>query len=444
MKTKLLLLILALGLILNAYSQNTIELTFSAINSAAYVQLDSIKVMNRTQGGDTVLYYPDTVLILDYQIGISEIKIDTKGFQVFQNYPNPMKDQTTITLYVPEKDNVRFQVTDIIGSSYVNIDMLLDKGYHSFQLKPGSGGIQFFAAYWKSAMSSIKIINSGNGSELISSLEYLGIAHSDSELKLVGAVENFSFNLGDKMLYIGCTDTIQSGILDTSEYSETHIFQFASNMPCPGTPTVEYEGQIYNTVQIFNQCWLKENLNVGTMISGDNIMEYNGVIEKYCYNNEQDSCIKYGGLYQWNEMMQYVTQEGVQGICPPGWHVPTDEEWKVLEGTVDSQFKVGNPEWDETGSRGFDAAISMKTTSGWMLNYNGTDLFGFSGLPGGARFLYNGVLFEGIGSDINLWSSTTQNIHFALDRGFGSSWPKIYRNNHSKYEGYSVRCLKNE
>ncbi len=51
-------------------------------------------------------------------------------------------------------------------------------------------------------------------------------------------------------------------------------------------------------------------------------------------------------LYQWEEMMQYTTQQGAQGICPPGWHLPTDEEWKVLEGAVDSQYGIGDPEWD--------------------------------------------------------------------------------------------------
>jgi len=58
-------------------------------------------------------------------------------------------------------------------------------------------------------------------------------------------------------------------------------------------------------------------------------MSNNSVIEKYCYNNEEDSCTKYGGLYQWDEMMQYTTEQGVRGICPAGWHLPTDEEWKI-------------------------------------------------------------------------------------------------------------------
>ena len=80
----------------------------------------------------------------------------------------------------------------------------------------------------------------------------------------------------------------------------------------------ERDDQIYNTVQIGSQCWMAENLNVGTMISGLDAMYNNGVIEKYCYNNDPLNCNIYGGLYQWNEMMHYSTQQGIQGICPAG------------------------------------------------------------------------------------------------------------------------------
>ena len=75
----------------------SIALTFSAVNNTTWVQLDSIKVMNRTQGGDTVLYYPDTVLVLDYLVGMPEPHKTVEGFQVFQNYPNPAADRPPST-----------------------------------------------------------------------------------------------------------------------------------------------------------------------------------------------------------------------------------------------------------------------------------------------------------------------------------------------------------
>jgi len=228
--------------------------------------------------------------------------------------------------------------------------------------------------------------------------------------------------------------------LDTPEASETYIFLFATNIPCPGTPTVTYEGQVYNTIQIFGQCWLKENLNVGTMIPGNQSMSDNDTIEKYCYENKTDSCTIYGGLYQWDEMMQYTTQQGAQGICPPGWHLPTDEEWKVLEGAVDSQYGIGDPEWDITwDSRGFDAGTNLKTTSGWNYGGNGTDLYGFSGLPGGYR-PYNG--FGDVGSLGGWWTSSESGNYGAWDRYLYYSHPRVYRNGYGEGYGFSVRCLK--
>ena len=105
---------------------------------------------------------------------------------------------------------------------------------------------------------------------------------------------------------------------------------FNTGIPCPGEPTVLYEGIIYNTVLIGTQCWLRENLNVGIRIDGIQNASDNGVIEKYCYDDNPTNCTTYGGLYQWNEAMQYVSTEGTQGICPPGWHIPRLSEFQNI------------------------------------------------------------------------------------------------------------------
>jgi uncharacterized protein (TIGR02145 family) len=66
-----------------------------------------------------------------------------------------------------------------------------------------------------------------------------------------------------------------------------------------------------------DKCWLKENLNVGTMILSEQNQSDNGLIEKYCYGDLPANCETYGGLYQWREAMQYIATPGTQGICPP-------------------------------------------------------------------------------------------------------------------------------
>ncbi|MBU0764978.1 MAG: hypothetical protein KJ607_09105, partial [Bacteroidetes bacterium] len=106
-----------------------------------------------------------------------------------------------------------------------------------------------------------------------------------------------------------------------------------------GQPLVDArDSKSYNTVVIGSQCWMAQNLNIGTMInssSGGQLQTNNGTIEKYCYSNNSANCTVYGGLYEWNEMMQYAASDAgnpgtTQGICHSGWHLPTDPEWTEL------------------------------------------------------------------------------------------------------------------
>ncbi len=199
------------------------------------------------------------------------------------------------------------------------------------------------------------------------------------------------------------------------------------------------DGKTYNTVLIGEQCWMAENLNIGEMINGTEEMTDNGVIERYCYDNNTSNCDEYGGLYQWDEMMQYTITPGVQGLCPEGWYIPTDDEWKILEGTVDSQYPVGDPIWNNFGSRGYDVGLNLKSTSGWYPNSNGTDLFGFTALPAGYR--YHLGSFNNIEASANFWSSSDNNTT-AWSRLLYYNSNEVTRGNPMKLGGKSVRCLK--
>jgi len=211
-------------------------------------------------------------------------------------------------------------------------------------------------------------------------------------------------------------------------------------MPCPGIPSFEYGGQIYTTVQIGTQCWMAENLNIGTKIDGSGNQTNNTVIEKYCYNDIEDNCSIYGGLYQWNEMMDYHITAGVQGICPPGWHLPADEEWKQLEGEVDSLYAYPDPEWDGTAWRGFNAGLNLRHTTGWFSGGNGTNNFGFNALPGGFRD-WDGS-FSLPQERAYFWSSTYFNAERAYNRILRYNNYGVFRWDNPNVTGLSIRCLK--
>ena len=430
--------------VLGLYGQN-LTLTFTALDSTAYVRLDSVMIINRSQGGTTTIYWPDTTVSMEitpgdlllligystlYPVGVQQFEQDRRQFQLFQNYPNPVMDQSFFSLCIPEKGMVNIMVTDIQGRIILTSDWQLDQGNHSFRFIPGEGNIFFLTASWEGISRSIKILTTEQHRGQRCMLHYEASTGGEPGLKASPQAGSFI--------------SMESGILDAPETDKTYIFQFAMNIPCPGTPAIVYEGQVYNTLQVFSQCWLRENLNAGTMISGTIEQLNNRTIEKYCYNNDPVNCSTYGGLYQWNETMQYTTVQLAKGICPPGWHMPMDEEWKVLEGAVDGQYGFADPEWDTEGYRGHDAGGSLKETgtTHWNApNVGATNSTGFTGLPGG-NVDYGTGNFTAMGAGGSFWSSSQNDDQVAWYRALNYASPHAYRKYVDKSSGYSVRCLK--
>jgi uncharacterized protein (TIGR02145 family) len=437
MKKKLLLLFI-LALTISGQAQQSFSFTFSGRDNLSYTQLDSITIVNQTQSCDTILYWPDTMLNLLY-VGLPEFKEHISDLMVNQNRPNPVENETSVSVFVPQQQTISLAVTDLMGREVISETYFLAKGMHSFTFVPGGSKLYIFTASGKTSRSSIKIV-SKNMKNQTAYLEYAGYQHESGVHKSVKRIEEFVFSPGDDLLINGYADTLVSGNILSPETSFEYIFQFAFNIPCPGVPTISYEGITYNTVQIFNQCWLKENLNVGTMISGSSEMEDNQIIEKYCYNNDPVNCDEYGGLYQWDEVMQYQNDPGVQGICPEGWHIPTDDEWNILEGAADSYFGVGDTTWNATTYRGYDAGLNLKSAAGWNNNANGTDLFGFKATPGGIRLnpeLFNGLLFRGY-----WWTSNEDSSSDTWRHYFAFNFDSAGRSPYLKTCGKSVRCIK--
>jgi uncharacterized protein (TIGR02145 family) len=189
------------------------------------------------------------------------------------------------------------------------------------------------------------------------------------------------------------------------------------------------DGKVYQTVLIGTQCWMKNNLNVGTMINGSQNQTNNGIIEKYCYNNLQSNGDIYGGLYQWDEIMQYTTTAGTQGICPTGWHIPTDVEWETLVSNLGGQELAGG-KMKEVGTVHWQAP-----------NTGATNSSGFTGLPAGYR-AYTSP-FSNIGLYGYFWSSVQYSSgNQAWDRGLLNTTAQAALYYHLKADGLSVRCLK--
>ncbi|MBC8488024.1 MAG: fibrobacter succinogenes major paralogous domain-containing protein [Bacteroidetes bacterium] len=195
-----------------------------------------------------------------------------------------------------------------------------------------------------------------------------------------------------------------------------------------GTFIDSRDGQSYKWVRIGDQIWMAENLNVGTMIYGSQGQTNDRNIEKYCYKNNNTNCDEYGGLYKWYEMMQYTETQGTQGICPNGWHIPTNDEWSTLVHFL-GESNVAGGKLKETGTPHWNSP-----------NKDATNSSGFSALPGGYRGS-NGY-FIGLGYYAYFWSSSEFSILTAWYRKLFYDSEEVFRRDYPESYGFSVRCLQ--
>jgi uncharacterized protein (TIGR02145 family) len=149
----------------------------------------------------------------------------------------------------------------------------------------------------------------------------------------------------------------------------------------------------------------------------------NSLIEKYCINNDPVNCTLYGGLYQWNEAMQYSTTLGSRGICPPGWHIPTKEEFQDLIIAV------------------IDNSNALKAVGEGTGLGAGTNSSGFSGLLVGDRN-HNGSGFGEFGQLAIYWGSDIYDANYSKSLVLSCQDPQVSVSNTVIGGGISVRCIK--
>lgn len=344
-----------------------------------------------------------------FEIAMDKTSVNESAIQLGTVAPNPAMGVACVSVSIDQYGAYQLLLIDTYGRQLQQQSLHLDKGKHQFQLRMNKNGLYVFSVKNEKSTASALVIN-----------------HQSGKFANPG------------IHYEGQSKTVFSAAENSYQFLDTPFGQ-----PCPGLPTFSWGSKIYSTVRIGTQCWMAENLDAGKMIDDWNEQTNNGIVEKYCYNNDPYYCMVFGGLYQWDEIMEYDFTPGTQGICPDGFHIPTDGEWKVLEGEVDSEYGVGDPLWDLTGQRGTDIATRMKSTSGWLQFSSGTNDFNFSILPVGI-FHYAGY-FTATRSNARFWTSNAGTPHGAWYRSINSGYDTFYRNNHGDRDsGFSLRCLKDE
>ena len=218
---------------------------------------------------------------------------------------------------------------------------------------------------------------------------------------------------------------------------------------------VSYQGYDYVTVLIGDQCWFAENLRSENYENGDAIpanlsdsewsSTTSGALAVYgedagCsnYSPDIDACDPAQSLNEYGRLYNWYAVADARGLCPSGWHVPTDGEWMTME----MALGMSDAEANDTGFRGTDQGAQMKTDYGWYNGANGTNSSGFSGLPGGFR--NSDGYFDLAGANGKWWSSSP-NGSSAWYRGLQDYNEDVYRNHEPNFSlryGFSVRCVR--
>jgi uncharacterized protein (TIGR02145 family) len=196
---------------------------------------------------------------------------------------------------------------------------------------------------------------------------------------------------------------------------------------CGGASTVSFDGHTYALVGIGTQCWFKENLRSDNYRNGDAIpgnltdgqWTSTGSGAQAVYNNDPANLAMYGRLYNW-----YAVNDA-RGLCPVGFHVPSDNEWTVLENALGGSSVAGT---------------ALKSSAADSPPWDGSNSSGFSALPGGFRYYYSGG-FGSLGYYGYWWSSSSSGSGAWL-RYLYSGSSDVYRNYYDVRNGFSVRCVR--
>src|SRR5664280_2275287 len=407
----LLVLLLPISLYAQTVTGKLVDQNGNGLSGVQLQLYSTPKIYTATSSADGSFTFTNVTEVKDQQLPI--------GYSVSANYPNPFNPRTRIEITLPNNGNVKVELYNQIGQKVrSDIEKYFTAGnnYIDLELKGLSNGFYIARINVDGRYNVIRKLMLLYGSQhLISSTgSNTGVSKSNP----LGSI-----SLSAPLDSLVATSTIIGRKTFLNLPNLTGNTLNLENLPidrtCPGIPTVTYSGKTYNTIQIGTQCWLKENLDVGTMIDSLANQTNNGIIEKYCYNNNPANCTTYGGLYQWNEAMQYLTTPGTKGICPTGWHIPTDAEFLTLGTTVSNNSNALKAVGQGTG------------------NGAGTNTSGFSALLAGYRRSVG--LFDILGYYTYFWSSN----EYSADASYMELYDSgsiVYFYYDSKEIGYSVRC----
>jgi len=393
----------------------------SFTGSGQSTSVDSIQVKNLTQG-TTVSLNGDDVLYLVGAVGINTL---TDNQNTVKIYPNPMVESTFVEFTNLQTELICLEIFNGMGVLIAKQRTLVQQGRQRIEISRLNAGIytvNVSTADWKYATKLISL-GKNPGNTIIKYLSTDDRSAPENALKSTTDLIQMQYNDGEMLLFKAFSGNYATVLTLLPTQSQTVNFEFIS---CS-----DEDGNNYAVVTIGSQTWMAENLNYETENS-------------WCYDNDGNNCDIYGRLYNWETMMNGEESSdevpsGVQGICPDGWHVPSDNEWKILE----MYLGISQSEVDQIGWRGTDEGGKLKDagTVHWTQpNTGATNSSGYTALPGGYSDM-NGDFFNI--EESGYWLSATKRYATSMwRRNLSSLNGGIGRNDWHIVFCFSVRCMQ--
>jgi uncharacterized protein (TIGR02145 family) len=430
--------LLLLLLILFAQKTNAQNYLISFAGTGASTTVSTVKVENLTAGTSLTLNGSD-ILRLTIPVGISrDEKYQSSAMKI---YPNPATGSAILDIQPPVAGNAIISIYEITGKLIYQIPGYFDTGLQELRLSGLNSGLYLIIVKGDGFQLSGKLISNGPSDgeirleKVSNNHSYEEINKSSNDKKGDANLIDMSYTPGDRLKFTG-----SSGIYKTSR---TDIPYEDKVIPFNFVDCTDGDNNRYGVVRIGNQVWMAENLKTTRYSDGTPIPfvgptaawgALTSTDKAYCYYNIQVGYINlYGMLYTWTAAMNGATSStskpsAVQGICPTGWHLPSDAEFTELESFLGGESITGG-KLKETGTKLWKSP-----------NTGASNESGFSGIPGGYRD-GQGV-FRDATKNSWWWSTTESTATYAYFANLYYNAPSFVQLTNHKGVGYSVRCVK--
>ncbi len=397
----------------------------------ATTKIDSVELTNIANCTKISLSGIGSFNLFKSTIDISEINLGAE--LKMSAYPNPFVFSTKILLTTEKSENVNLSVFNSSGQLLNKFSQKIKGGTHSFNFSPNNSGVFIVSAVGDSFCKSLRVVcktsNSAESQLIYKESVYKSKAKASSHKS---SMAKFVFENGDRIKLKAFAGEHTVIITDVPTASKTYTFNFAE---CK-----DFQKNNYPIVKIGNQVWMAENVKSTVYSNGDIIphvadkkewasFDDDPSLKGYCYYGyDASNADKYGPLYNYSALMNGEIDsksDQVQGVCPTGWHVPSNTEWNDLSAYLNMGDNA-NVLMDKCGELSADNVFS-------------TNESGFSGLPGG--FLYGEDLaFKYKGYNSYWWSATKSSDACVWYRYVSSG---TYLKHDAKLRsGFSARCIK--